>query len=101
MPNQKYKDGKDMAKHGFQNDDLDAAIREGTEVLAACAKHRQMVSYSDFVNRIHAFWLKARTTFGAGTFWERYRRRNQKPAGECCPRSSSIKPETCSQDQDS
>lgn len=43
-----------MAKHGFQDDDWDAATREGTEVLAAYAKQRQMVSYSDFVNRIHA-----------------------------------------------
>lgn len=48
-----------MAKHhGFEQEHWDEAKREGKALLAACARERKMIPYSDFVRRIEAIKLE-------------------------------------------
>jgi len=43
-----------MPKFGFDEAAWDAGIEEGRQALIACAKQRQMIPYSEFVQRIRA-----------------------------------------------
>lgn len=47
-----------MPKFGFDDSAWNAAIEEGRRVLIRCAKQRQMIPYSEFVQQIRAIGLE-------------------------------------------
>ena len=72
---------------GFDNTAWEAAKREGKELLADYAKRRQMIPYSEFVQRITSIQIEHDDPRLAH-FRTRFRLMRALPAEACLPPSS-------------